>query len=317
MVCFCLAAALIYYLITIRRENEQKDYAVVMKEASDAGYTINNILSTKRVPRIFKEKMVSNLHEIENVNDRKRLFIKVTLPLILKVNEEVLEERARLERIEKMIAENKRVPSEDQEFLKTLNTKYNETSGDIKALKAKIDIIPPSLALAQAIQETGWGTSRFAQKAQALFGEWTMKEEGILPKDRDEDKNHRIRKFNSMEESIRAYVTNLNSQRAYRRFRAARKAMRDNCKELDSIELAGYMTYYSEQKQLYINKIVNIMKSNQLTKFDELRLHDSEFAFEYSEECKEKEKKAKAAAAKKKAQAAKAAKKDGKGTAKK
>jgi Bax protein len=247
------------------------------------------VLAKKEVPRIFKTEIISNLNEITDIKERKKLFIKVLLPLILKINDEILEERSRLEEIETKIKLKKKLYLADEDFISEMSKKYNEPEKSIKNLKTKIDEIPVSLALAQTIQETGWGTSRFAKRAQALFGEWTMgKHDGVLPKDRDDDKNHMIRKFDTLEDSIRAYATNLNSKSSYRKFRLSRQKMRGDCKTPSSLELAKYINLYSEQKGLYIKQVRSIIADNRLTNFDEVKLEGSKWQFNADEKyCEE------------------------------
>ena len=89
-----------------------------------------------------------------------------------------------------------------------------------------MDEVPVSLALAQAAKETGWGTSRFAQEGNALFGQWTWSGEGLKPKDSDKSEGHKVMKFN-VTTSVRAYQRNLNTHSSYKDFRKARAELRD------------------------------------------------------------------------------------------
>ena len=72
-----------------------------------------------------------------------------------------------------------------------------------------MDEIPVSLAIAQAAKETGWGSSRFAQEGNALFGQWTWSGEGIRPLEVEKDKKHKVAKFKILKASVRAYQRNL------------------------------------------------------------------------------------------------------------
>ena len=90
---------------------------------------------------------------------------------------------------------------------------------DLAKLKMRMDIIPVSIALAQAANESGWGTSRFALEGNALFGQWTWSKKGISPKNKDPDQSHKILQFQILKASVRAYKNNLNTHNAYQEFR--------------------------------------------------------------------------------------------------
>ena len=103
-----------------------------------------------------------------------------------------------------------------------------------------MDEIPVSLAIAQAAKETGWGTSRFALKGNALFGQWTWSGEGLKPKNADEGKDHKVMKFHSLQLSVRAYLRNLNTHSTYKNLRKARTKLRNQNKALDSLISVSY-----------------------------------------------------------------------------
>ena len=135
-----------------------------------------------------------------------------------------------------------------------------------------MDEIPVSLALAQAAKETGWGTSRFAQEGNALFGQWTWSGEGLKPKNADEDEGHKVMKFNILQASVRAYQRNLNTHKTYREFRFIRAQLRDDNKELDSIILSQYLDEYAETGQEYVKILRKIIEQNNLKDFDNAKL---------------------------------------------
>ena len=135
-----------------------------------------------------------------------------------------------------------------------------------------MDIIPTSLAIAQAAKETGWGTSRFAQEGNALFGQWTWSGEGLKPKDAEEGKNHKVMKFNILQASVRAYQRNLNTHSTYKDFRKARAKLRDSNKPLDSMELSKYLNKYAETGNHYVEVLQKIIRQNKLQDFDDAKL---------------------------------------------
>ena len=143
-----------------------------------------------------------------------------------------------------------------------------------------MDEIPVSLALAQAAKETGWGTSRFAQEGNALFGQWTWSGEGLKPKDADESEGHKVMKFNVLQASVRAYQRNLNTHKSYKEFRFVRAQLRDAGKELDSIILSRYLDEYAETGQKYVKILQKIIEQNQLKDFDKAKLLPSSLELE-------------------------------------
>ena len=109
-----------------------------------------------------------------------------------------------------------------------------------------MDIVPVSLAIAQAAKETGWGTSRFALEGNALFGQWTWSKDGMKPTSASVDTKHKVMKFNVLQASVRAYQRNLNTHSTYQNFRLARAHLRDKGKSLDSIILSQFLKNYAE-----------------------------------------------------------------------
>ena len=143
-----------------------------------------------------------------------------------------------------------------------------------------MDEIPVSLAIAQAAKETGWGTSRFAQEGNALFGQWTWSGEGLKPKDADKNQGHKVMKFNVLQASVRAYQRNLNTHKSYKEFRLARAKLRDDGKSLDSLILAGYLDEYAETGSKYVDVLQKIIKQNNLKDFDDAKLLPSSIELE-------------------------------------
>jgi Bax protein len=143
-----------------------------------------------------------------------------------------------------------------------------------------MDIIPTSLAIAQAAKETGWGTSRFAQEGNALFGQWTWSGEGLKPKEAKEGADHKVMKFNILQASVRAYQRNLNTHSSYKGFRTARAELRDSKKPLDSIKLSSYLDKYAETGSQYVEVLQKIIIQNKLKDFDDAKLLPSSFDLE-------------------------------------
>ena len=241
------------------------------------GYEIEGVRQHGRVPRLFLASLPADIQKLAGVSKRKITFIKSTLPLILHVNELILQDRRRLESIHQRVAGGGALAAEDSAWLEELAKLYGADRPDPAALLKRVDIIPPSLAIAQAAEESGWGTSRFAREGNALFGQRAYKahRKGIVPHKRDDGKKFRVRAFDHLIDGVKAYAHNLNSHFAYKDFRAARAGMRAETGSVDGCRLAGALKRYSERGADYISAIRQIMRVNTLRVFDRARLGKS------------------------------------------
>ncbi|MEA1649654.1 glucosaminidase domain-containing protein [Nitrospirillum sp. BR 11164] len=148
---------------------------------------------------------------------------------------------------------------------------------DLDALLRRVDVVPVSMALAQAAEESGWGTSRFAQHGNALFGQLTWSEEekeGITPRNRHPGDTSRFRKFEDLLECVRVYMQNLNTHDAYAQFRATRASLRRQGKPLDTMLLLNTLDKYSELGPVYVKAVRSLIRTNNLRDFDQAVLHD-------------------------------------------
>ncbi len=241
---------------------------------SRLGYDLESVRSgDARVPRLYYAALPPDLDSVPAVEERKALFFKTVLPLVLRANEEILRDRRRLWRI---ISETRleREPSAvDRLWLRTVEERYKVRAGDFDSLMARVDVIPVSLALAQAAKESGWGTSRFARQGNAIFGQWTWSAaHGITPKEREEGKRHRVKAFRSLQDSVRDYMLNLNTHRAYRGLREERASARRAGAPVDGRRLARHLLHYSELGERYVQAIRLIIQANKLRRLDGARL---------------------------------------------
>ena len=235
----------------------------------DTNYTLDSVRKTKIVKPIRLSLLPTEIKKIENTKKKKNLFIQIILPLILEENN-----RIKLDRKKLFTILNKNMNSDsEKKWLKSKFQQYGVINNDLSTLKVRMDIVPVSLAIAQAAKETGWGTSRFAIEGNALFGQWTWSGEGIKPAGVDpEDSNHKVMKFKVLKASVRAYQRNLNTHGSYRQFRSARANMRDNDDDLDSLILADYLDKYAATGKEYTKIIKQIIKQNNLQDFDKVKL---------------------------------------------
>ena len=218
-------------------------------------------------------KKVNLLH---NTSEKKKEFIKTILPLAVNQNKKILAQRQRLIEIKNYLNRNKTFRKEDQRFFENLTSEYSVLSKNrhkidvINDLLISIDIIPNSIVLAQAANESGWGSSRFATEYNALFGESTYDSKaGIVPFEREEGKKHLVKYFKTINKSVESYFININSHFAYDKFRKFRKILRDNNTSLNINLLVDKLDTYAEDDK-YVDTIVSIIYDNNLTQYDDI-----------------------------------------------
>ncbi|RMD88272.1 MAG: hypothetical protein D6807_06185 [Alphaproteobacteria bacterium] len=232
------------------------------------------------VPRRFLAALPDDLDRIHDVAARKRLFFASILPLVLRVNELIAEDRERLLALEAKVRGGQRLDDWEQRWLVSLAKRFGlrrvqaPEDIDFERLKRRVDIVPPSIALAQAAIESGWGQSRFAREGNALYGQWTWNaaHDGIVPERREAGKRHRIRAFDFLIDSVGAYMNNLNRAPAYRAFRQLRAALRAEGKPLRGSPLVPALRAYSERGEAYVAELQAIIAANDLEDFDDARL---------------------------------------------
>lgn len=215
------------------------------------------------VPRLLIASLPPDLDRLDAQDGRKTLFLRLMLPVILSVNEQIGADRQHLTRIKAELTQGIQMSADDVRWVLGLADQYDQPDADVDALLRKVDVIPPSLALAQAIEESGWGTSRIARQQNSLFGQFGQAASG------DWD----YKAFVSLSEAVESYMRNLNTHRAYREFRQARAKMRATHGEIDGWALALALHRYSERGDNYVRDIHSIMRDNNLESFDFARLN--------------------------------------------
>ena len=234
----------------------------------DTNYSLSDVRKSKKVKPIRLSLLPNEIKQIESSKKRKNLFIQIILPLILEENSLILIDRKRLFSI---LNKNKNSKKE----INWLNKKFKQygvLNKDIPTLKVRMDIVPVSLAIAQAAKETGWGTSRFALEGNALFGQWTWSGDGIKPAGAESDTKHKVMKFKVLKASVRAYQRNLNTHSSYKNFRQLRAQLRDESQKLDSLILADQLDNYAETGKEYTKILKQIINQNSLKDFDDVKL---------------------------------------------
>jgi len=235
------------------------------------------------VPRLYLSTISERWSKVAtkelDVALKKRLFFRAIGPLALRSNELILVDRKRLEEI--IRSGNY---ADEQPWLQKLAGQYRlqtDDSSDYAAvatsLQQRVDIVPPSLVLAQAAEESGWATSRFAFTGNALFGQWTWGDKGIRPEGQRANKgDYKIATFDSPLQSVQAHAMNLNTHNAYREFRARRAELRNKGARISGLALTGALTGYSERGNDYVKSINSIINFNKLDPADDAYLDDKQ-----------------------------------------
>jgi len=266
----------IFSLNDLETDTVRLNASTITQLFEDTDYKLDDVRETKLVKPVALTLLPAEIKMIESTKKRKEFFIQIVLPLVLKENNNIRLDRKMLFNI---INKSNNTQLE-KKWLEKKYKQYGVSSKDLSVLKVRMDEVPVSLAIAQAAKETGWGTSRFAQEGNALFGQWTWSGEGLKPKEADEDKGHKVMKFNVLQASVRAYQRNLNTHRSYENFRLARAQLRDAGKKLDSIILSQFLDNYAETGNQYVDVLQKIIKQNNLKDFDDAKLLPSSIELE-------------------------------------
>ena len=243
----------------------------VLNLFKDVEYDLGKVRTQKLVKPIYFTQFPRDLDALPNTKLKKETFIKIVLPLIVAENERILADRKKLV----ILSEKKFTTDLEKQWLRQKLLEYKVKKGNLKELIARMDIIPTSIALAQAAKESGWGTSRFALEGNAIFGQWTWDGQGIAPLERDSDKNHKILKFPILRASVKAYQNNLNTHKSYLKFREKRKKLREKNKRISGLDLTDTLRNYAQTGSEYTKILNQIITQNNLSDFERVKLVNS------------------------------------------
>lgn len=231
------------------------------------------------IPQLVLTSFPSDFGSINSTEEKKQLFLKCLAPIVLLENRKLREKRA----LAKVFLQFNTVDEETDHasWIRQLALRYklgfnplNLTSLQ-KGMLLKLDEIPVKLVIAQAAIESGWGTSRFALEGNSLFGQWTFnKISGLVPEGRDDDANHKIAEYPDLRSSVKAYMYNINTNRAYRELRAYRAKARNEDRAPDALELATHLHRYSQRGQDYVADLSRIIDSELFSKLDTISLQE-------------------------------------------
>ena len=243
----------------------------VIQLFKDVDYDLRKVRNEKLVKPIYFTQFPRDLDNLASVKLKKETFIKIVLPLIVAENEKILDDRKKL----KILSEKKFTSDLEKQWLRQKLLEYKVKKSDLSELMVRMDMIPVSIALAQAAKESGWGTSRFALEGNAIFGQWTWDGQGIAPLKRDGDKNHKILKFPILRASVKAYKNNLNTHKSYSKFREKRRSLRNKNKAITGLSLTDTLKNYAQTGSEYTRILNQIITQNNLSDFELVKLVNS------------------------------------------
>ena len=241
----------------------------VLNLFEDLEYNLASVRNRKLVKPIYFTRLPKDLDTIKSVKTKKETFIQILLPLIVAENEKIEKDRNYLLKI---LKENE--SEKNKSWLNKKYKKYKVSKKNIQQLIEKIDIVPTSIAIAQAAKESGWGTSRFVLEGNAVFGQWTWNGVGIEPLDRKKEQKHKILKFPILRASVRAYINNLNTHRGYKSFRKKRAKLREQNKKLSGLVLIHELKNYAQTGKEYTKILKQIIEQNDLDDFETVTIDD-------------------------------------------
>ena len=228
------------------------------------------------------ESVTPDFGAINDVKTKKRTFFAYLLPMVQQSNRDIRQERAAFLKVSKQLAHKRPLTKKQTESIRLLAKKYRVTTGEplsenaitsenvMTLLDRRIDSIPASLALAQAANESGWGTARFAVKGNNYFGLWCWSSNcGLVPNKREKGASHEVSRFKTPVDSVKNYMLTLNSHPAYKKLRDLRVAARNNHTPVAGAVLTGGLLSYSERGEAYIEELRAMIRINNLSQFDQ------------------------------------------------
>jgi len=251
----------------------ENDYTLktqtVLNLFKDLEYDLDHVRNKKLVKPIYFTRLPKDLNEIKSVTQKKETFLQILLPLVVAENERIQKDRKYLLKILKQNQSKKNIS-----WINKKHKEYKISKKNIDELIEKMDIIPTSIALAQAAKESGWGTSRFALEGNAIFGQWTWNGEGIEPLEKVDGQKHKILKFPLLRASVKAYIANLNTHPGYKDFRKKRQLLRNENKKVSGLNLIHELDNYAQTGKEYTKILEKIIKQNDLDEFETVTIDD-------------------------------------------
>lgn len=212
-----------------------------------------------------------NFAQYTNVQQKKKEFFDFIRPMVKEENQVLRNEYLHIQELMRSALNEEKISSTDQAWLADMATYYRVTpfnidnEEDFEALLKKVDIIPESLFLAQAANESAWGTSRFARNANNIFGQWCFTEGcGIVPSGRRANETHEVQKFKTVNDAVRSYMHHLNSHPFYEKLRDSRLSSREANTAPSGYDMAIGLEKYSARGLEYVKEVRSMIRYNKL-----------------------------------------------------
>ena len=234
-------------------------------------------VANREADKLAQETPTPDFSAINDVKTKKRTFFAYLLPLVQQSNKDIRQERAAFLKVSKRLEHKRPLTAKQTETIRLLAKKYRVTADQplsanaMTLLDRRIETIPAALALAQAANESAWGTARFAVRGNNYFGLWCWSSNcGLVPNERTKGKTHEVSKFNTPVDGVKYYMQTLNSHPAYKKLRDLRLAARANNTPITGTLLAGGLLSYSERGAAYIEELRAMIRVNNLGQFDQV-----------------------------------------------
>lgn len=230
--------------------------------------SIEQLIEQQPLMPVYTE--VPDFNKYLDVRDKKQAFFEFLAPLVRAENAIIEEQRSNLIALyHRWQGDSDSLDSDDHELLEQLAIEYrvefdmNENSDMFTLLLRRVDVVPETLVLVQAANESGWGTSRFALEGLNFFGQWCFRRGcGIVPENRPDGMKHEVRIFKSVNASIRSYLRNINTHAAYLELRLLREQRRAEGKDIRALDLTPGLLSYSERGEDYIDELNAMIRVN-------------------------------------------------------
>ncbi|MFL0811104.1 MAG: glucosaminidase domain-containing protein [Agarilytica sp.] len=225
---------------------------------------------TQTQPQATEYSEIPDFASIQDIAKKKQAFFDYFAAIVSEENDSILKNRDRLIATQKRFNKNQTLNSKDESFIQALADKYDvnikrDTNKTLEALLLRVNAVPVSLALAQAANESAWGTSRFAREGNNFFGQWCFKEGcGIVPAHRPQNSHHEVRIFKSASASVKSYIHNINTHIAYEALRLIRAQAESESLFPSGVLLAEGLLHYSARGHAYVEEIQSMIEFNQL-----------------------------------------------------
>lgn len=234
-------------------------------------YMLSDVRGGSPVPRVYLRRLVDDLNRVQPVAVKEALFIRIALPLVVRANAEIATQRALLTKITEEESRGRNIGSDRRAWLGKLARHYGGDPQKLNELLLRVDTVPAALALAQAIDESGWGTSRLAKESNGLFGEHAPAGSGRNAI-RSGAADVSVAAFASLLDGVLGYMTNVNRNRAYAPLRALRAQHRRAGRHPDGYSLAHGLRDYSVRGEAYVRDLQRLIRAHKLDDYDAARL---------------------------------------------